>query len=86
MSRRAGRATPAAAERPPKYSPRNSPRARTEQQVRLLWEREDFTADGLGATARDEVLEKFKRACAASESQGAISLGVADPTTTSPPL
>ena len=48
----------------------------------FFWEREDFTADGLDATARDEVLETLKRAWAASESHGAIPLGVAHTTTT----
>ena len=48
----------------------------------LLWEREDFTADGFDRASRDELLGKLKRAWAESESHGTIPLGVPATTTT----
>lgn len=48
----------------------------------LLWEREDFTADGFDSPSRAELRGKLKRVWAESESHGRIPLGVAVTTTT----
>ncbi|HSO33239.1 MAG TPA: hypothetical protein VLT33_11985 [Labilithrix sp.] len=48
----------------------------------LLWEHEDFAADGFDSESRAELLGALKRVWAESESHGTIPLGVAVTTTT----